>query len=217
MASPIFAGLMILMLGDSHFASPGYLVTTLQDQLIKQGAQVQTEAACGAPASIWVAGGAAPCGSAERVQSGPVKTVAAGKAAVPSLATLVAQLHPNLLVIGAGDTMAGYAQPTLPAAYITQQISGLTREIQALNIPCVWVGPGWGTEGGPYFKNFARAKEMNEFLSTHVAPCRYIDSQQFARPGEWPTFDGQHYTAVGYQKWGLALDGALTQLAQQRP
>lgn len=29
MASPILAGLTVLMLGDSHFATQGYLITTL--------------------------------------------------------------------------------------------------------------------------------------------------------------------------------------------
>jgi len=217
MASPIFAGLMILMLGDSHFASQGYLANTLGDELMAQGAKVVSEAACGAQVSIWVAGGAPPCGSAERVQSGPLKVSPPNKGMVPSVATLAGQFHPNLIIVGSGDTMAGYAQPTFPAAYVEQQITSFTREIQRLGVPCVWIGPGWGTEGGPYFKTFARAKEMNQFLAAHVAPCRYIDSQTFAQPGDWPTFDGQHYTAAGYQKWALAIDAALTKLAQTPP
>jgi hypothetical protein len=217
MASPIFAGLTILMLGDSHFASTGYLINTLADELMRQGAKVTTYAACGAPTSIWVDGGAPPCGAAERVMSGPVKTTPAGKGNVPSLNAMVSSIHPNLIIIGAGDTMAGYAQPTLPTSYINQQVGALTRQISALNIPCVWIGPGWGTEGGPYFKTFARAHEMSDYLANHVAPCRYIDSLQFAKPGEWQTFDGQHYNAAGYQKWGQALDQALVRMAQTPP
>ena len=30
------------------------------------------------------------------------------------LERLLAQYHPNLVIIGAGDTMAGYAQPAVP-------------------------------------------------------------------------------------------------------
>jgi hypothetical protein len=217
MASPIFAGLVILMLGDSHFATQGYLATTLGDALMAQGAKVQSEAACGSQVSIWVSGGAASCGAAERIQSGPLKVSPPNKGVVPSMATLVAKVHPNLIIVVAGDTMAGYAQPTFSASYVEQQILGFTREIQRLGVPCVWIGPGWGTEGGPYFKNFARVKVMSEFLAAHVAPCRYIDSLQFSQPGEWPTFDGQHYTGVGYQKWALAIDAELTKLAQTRP
>lgn len=202
------------MLGDSHFATQGYLATTLQDELIRQGAKVTTYAACGAPSGIWLEAGVAPCGTAERVQSGPLKVDHGKTARVRTLDALVAEVHPNLVVIGGGDTMAGYAQKEFPAQYMNDQVTPLTRRIQAANLPCVWIGPGWGTEGGPYFKTYARARETSEFLASHVAPCRYIDSTRFAQPGEWATFDGQHYTAVGYQKWGMAIDEAIVQLAQ---
>ncbi len=214
MASPILAGLTVLMLGDSHFATQGYLVTTLQDALISQGAKVTTEAACGAPTGVWVSEGAAPCGTAERVQSGPVKTNKAANAHVPPLDQMIQTVHPNLIIIGSGDTMAGYAQKTLPVDYINENVNALIRRIQATGIPCVWIGPGWGTEGGPYFKTYARVKEMSDYLSTHVAPCRYIDSLNFAQPGEWATFDGQHYGLAGYQKWGAAIDSQILALAQ---
>ncbi len=215
MASPVLAGLTILMLGDSHFATQGYLVTTLQDLLIQQGAKVVTEAACGAPASIWTEAGVAPCGTAERIQSGPVKVDHTGKTHTRPLDELVAEYHPNLIVVGSADTMGGYAQPALPTQYIKDEVSRLTHRIQATNIPCLWIGPGWGTEGGPYFKTYARVRELNDYLSHEVAPCRYIDSTKFAQPGEWPTFDGQHYTAASYQKWGQALDQEIVQMVQQ--
>ena len=204
------------MLGDSHFATQGYLVTTLQDALIQQGAKVVTEAACGAPASVWAEAGIAPCGSAERVQSGPIKKDGSNHAYVPAFESLVDKYHPNLIVIGSGDTMAGYAQATLPAQWIGDQIKSITRRIQAANLPCVWIGPGWGTEGGPYFKNYARVREVNAYLPSNVAPCRYIDSTRFAQPGEWSTFDGQHYTLPAYQKWGLAIDQAIVSLVQAK-
>lgn len=214
MASPILAGLTILMLGDSHFATQGYLVTTLQDALMAHGAKVTTEAACGAPSGIWVAGGLAPCGSAERVEAGPLKLKKASQAQVPGIEQLVRQVHPNLIIVGGGDTMAGYAHKDLPTQYIDENVSSLIKRIQATGIPCVWIGPGWGTEGGPYFKTYARVKELNDFLSTHVAPCRYIDSLKLSQPGEWNTFDGQHYTLPAYQKWGAAIDGQILALAQ---
>ena len=75
--------------------------------------------------------------------------------------------------------MAGYAQPALPAEWIGEQIKDITRRIQAANLPCVWIGPGWGTEGGPYFKNYARVRQVNAYLESNVAPCRYIDSTKF--------------------------------------
>lgn len=214
MASPILAGVTILMLGDSHFATRGYLVSTLQDALLEQGAKVTTVAACGAPSSVWTTGLRAPCGTAERVGNGPVVKNSANDAPVQPLEQLVNKYHPNLIIVGNGDTMAGYGQPAFPADYVGEQVTSLTQRIQAINIPCVWIGPGWGTEGGPYFKTFARVREENAYLATHVAPCRYIDSLTFSQPGEWPTFDGQHYTLAGYAKWGKAIDDAITKLAQ---
>lgn len=202
------------MLGDSHFATPGYLISTLGDALMSQGAKVTTEAACGAPTSVWVSAGMSTCGTAERIGSGPVKLGKAATAHVPSLEQLIQDVHPNLIIIGSGDTMAGYAQKTLPTQYIEENVGALTQRIQAAGLPCVWIGPGWGTEGGPYFKTYARAKEMSEFLSAHVQPCRYIDSLKFAQPGEWNTFDGQHYTLPGYQKWGAAIDKEILALAE---
>nr|WP_158742294.1 SGNH/GDSL hydrolase family protein [Acidisphaera sp. L21] len=216
MASPLLAGLAILMLGDSHFASQGYLVTTLQDALIAQGASVVTEAACGAPTGVWGTSGSAPCGSAERVQSGPVRKDNSNQAHAVALPDLVAKYHPNLIIIGSGDTIAGYAQPTLPAQWIGEQIQQVTARIQEANLPCIWIGPGWGEEGGPYFKNYARVRQVNTYLAAHVAPCRYIDSTTFAQPGEWKTFDGQHYTLPAYQKWGLDVDQAIVSMVHTK-
>ncbi len=216
MASSILAGLTILMLGDSHFATRGYLISTLQDALVQQGAKVTTEAACGAPTGVWVEAGVAPCGTAERKDLGPVVRNDAANAPVRPLRQLVEAVHPNLIIVGAGDTMAGYAQPQFSTGWIDQQVGELTASIRATGIACVWIGPGWGTEGGPYFKTYARVRQMNDYLSQHVAPCRYIDSTKFAAPGEWSTFDGQHYTLSGYQKWGAAIDGAIVSLAEGR-
>ena len=36
MLTSLFAGMSILLIGDSHLAAPGYLITTLQDDLVKQ-------------------------------------------------------------------------------------------------------------------------------------------------------------------------------------
>ena len=88
---------------------------------------------------------------------------------------LIAEHHPNLVVIEMGDTMAGYGQQTLPRGWIYQQVRTLTQRIAAQNLPCIWVGPPWGNEGSSYHKTFARVKEMSEFLCAAVAPCNYID------------------------------------------
>jgi hypothetical protein len=111
--------------------------------------------------------------------------------------------------------MAGYGQKDFPQAWIYQQVRALTGRIAAQNVPCVWVGPPWGSEGSSYHKTFDRVKQMSEFLSTAVAPCKFIDSTQFSKPGEWPTIDGQHLTSSGYKAWGADIAQALDRMAPQ--
>jgi hypothetical protein len=130
-----------------------------------------------------------------------------------SIDTLIQQTHPNLIVVEIGDALAGYGDRELRRGYVSEQVALLTDRIKAHHLPCVWIGPGWGTEGGPYFKTFARVKEYSDYLATQVAPCEYIDSLTLSKPGEWPTFDGQHYTVPGYQKWGAALSTVILQSA----
>jgi lysophospholipase L1-like esterase len=45
-----------------------------------------------------------------------------------------------------------------------------------------------------------------------VAPCRYVDSTQFAKPREWPTTDGQHLTMAGYRGWADGIAKAVIRL-----
>ncbi|HVH82099.1 MAG TPA: SGNH/GDSL hydrolase family protein, partial [Stellaceae bacterium] len=128
---------------------------------------------------------------------------------------LIAKTHPNLIVIEMGDTMAGYGQKDFPQAWIYQQVHALTGRVAAQNVPCVWVGPPWGSEGSSYHKTFDRVKQMSEFLATAVAPCRFIDSTQFSKPGEWPTIDGQHLTGSGYKAWAGDIGQSIDQMASQ--
>ena len=72
---------------------------------------------------------------------------------MPPLDTLIQQVHPNLIIVGGGDTMAGYAQKTLPVQYIDENVTALTRRIQAAGIPCVWIGPGLGHGGRSVFQD----------------------------------------------------------------
>ena len=207
----LLAGLAFLMVGDSHFATKNYLITTLQDGLMKAGARSEAFGACGMPAGAWVAPRPVPCGTAQRIGSGPVQEDRSPKAVSWSIDALIDRYKPDVVVIGIGDTMGGYNQREMPRPWIQENVEELTARVAAHHLPCVWIGPGWGTEGGPYFKTYARAKELSDFLSTAVAPCAYVDSLALSKPGEWPTFDGQHYTAVGYQRWGAALAQAITQ------
>jgi hypothetical protein len=63
-----------------------------------------------------------------------------------------------------------------------------------------------------YHKSSTRLKELSQFLAKVVAPCSYIDSLGFAQPGEWPTLDGEHLTQPSYNKWSIAITGAIVRL-----
>ena len=211
----LLAGLTILVLGDSHMVTSGYLITTLHDDLLEQGATVDTYGMCGANAGDWVYPSTVSCGRAERLgKEGPQIDRKSG-APTYQVDTLINKTHPNLVVIEIGDTMAGYGQKEFPQAWIYQQVHALTGRIAAQNVPCVWVGPPWGSEGSSYHKTFDRVKQMSEFLSTAVAPCKFIDSTQFAKPTDWPTIDGQHLTSSGYRAWGADIARSLDQMAPQ--
>lgn len=211
----LLAGLTILVIGDSHMVTRDYLITTLHNDLLAQGAHVDTYGMCGANAGDWVYPTTVSCGKAERIgQEGP-KIERAPNTPTYQIDQLIAKSHPNLIVIEMGDTMAGYGQTSFPQGWIYQQVHALTGRIAAQNIPCVWVGPPWGSEGSSYHKTFDRVKEMSEFLSTAVAPCRFIDSTQFSKPNEWPTIDGQHLTNSGYKAWGADIAAALDQMVPQ--
>ena len=53
----------------------------------------------------------------------------------------------------------------------------------------------------------------SKFLAANVAPCSYIDSLAFSKPGQWATIDGQHMTATGYRTWSNEINKALLQTA----
>jgi hypothetical protein len=198
-------GLSLLILGDSHFGMQNYLITTLQDELIRRGAKVATYSACGSPPSIWLTVRVASCGTAQRLQAGSIAQQKGADAKTAPIDQLVAQNKPNMIVVAMADTIGGYTRPAMPRDDIQEQVSALTDKIRSLNIPCLWVGPSWGTEGGPFMKTFARVEELSKYMATVVSPCTYVDSTALSKPGEWPTFDGQHFTVAGYKSYGAAL------------
>lgn len=207
--SALLAGLTVLIIGDSHLSTPGYLITSLHDDLTAQGAEVYSFGACGVAAGEWMLKTPSPCGGAIREKTGHVK-VLTGKAAVTTpLPKLVKTYKPNLIVVVNGDTMAAYNQPSMSKTWIWQQVSTLTKGIKASGASCVWVGPAWGSEGGKFGKTFARAEEMSKYLSEISAPCTYIDSLKMSKKGEWGTIDGQHFNNAGYRAWGAAIANAI--------
>lgn len=198
------AGLSILMIGDSHLASPSNLTGPLNDKLLDSGAEVHSLGVCGAHAGDWTKVTKGICGGAERRGRAKATLVGSTAATVP-VKQLIAKEKPDLLVVVMGDTIAGYDKPTFSRAYAWQNVTALTKDIASTGVRCIWVGPAWGSEGGKYGKTFARVEQVSKFLSSNVAPCTYVDSLKFSKPGQWATIDGQHFTINGYKLWADAI------------
>jgi hypothetical protein len=209
------AGLVILVIGDSHMAGPGYLISTLHESLRAQGATVYTYGMCGASAESWLQRTTVSCGRAQRVDAGPVQAEHDKPQITWQIGELLEKHHPNLVIVEAGDAMAQYGTPQLPKAWIYDQVHQLIGRIKAANATCAWVGPIWGRADSPYHKDDARVREEAQFLSQSVAPCAYIDSTQFSKPGEWETTDGEHLTTGGYRMWAANITSALVRLKTQ--
>jgi hypothetical protein len=209
MASSLLAGLSILLIGDSHLATPEYLIGSLHNELLAKGAKVHSLGICGAQAGDWLKVSAAgTCGGAERKGSAKA-VVLRGKAATQPIAELIASEKPDLVLVVLGDTMAGYTQANFQRAWVWQQTTKLVKSIASTGTQCAWVGPNWGSEGGKYGKTYARVEQIATLLSTNVAPCGFIDSLKLSKKGQWATVDGQHLTATGYKQWGAGIAGAL--------
>jgi lysophospholipase L1-like esterase len=206
------AGLAILVLGDSHMAGGNYLISSLHDALVADGATVDSYGMCGASADAWLTKTTVSCGRAERHgKAGPI--VDMGKQDYTwQINDLLAKHHPNLVIVEAADAMGGYGSPQLPRAWIYEQTHALATRIAASGASCIWVGPVYGAANSPYHKDDARVRELSQFLSQSVAPCKYIDSTRFAQPGQWPTTDGQHLTTAGYKAWGQDIANEVDQL-----
>lgn len=212
------AGFVILIIGDSHIGSAWFYNDPLQDALVSQGAHVHGFGVCGAAASDWIDPAPIVCGRGEKHDNQPARIETGHNLRGWSLAQLINQYQPNLVIAEFGDTIAGYGvQPTLPRDLISEQVRDLLIPIKGRNLPCIWIGPPWGREGGPYKKTNARVKEVSDYLSQIVAPCHYIDSLKFSQPGQWPTRDGLHLTEQGTEIWDKYIVSSIDQIAQGLP
>jgi hypothetical protein len=212
MMNMLLAGLTILVLGDSHMAGHDYLISSLHDALESQGAIVHSYGMCGANPDAWLQKTTVSCGRAERHDKGQPVAETGKQEYTWQIADLLAQHHPNLVIVESADAMGGYGSPELPKAWIYQQTHALAARIHAAIAACVWVGPIWGKGDSPYHKTDARVAELSQFLAQSVAPCSYVDSTRFAKPGEWPTTDGQHLTVNGYKAWGSDIAQSIDQI-----
>jgi lysophospholipase L1-like esterase len=216
--SGVLAGLAILVIGDSHIAAQGQFNNLLHEQLVEQGAEVNTFGVCSSLPDDWLQPSETPCGRGERHDNGPAQMSKTGSVQGWLLPALIAQYKPNLVVVEIGDTLAGYgAAPDLPKASIAKQVDDLLQPIRANKISCIWIGPPWGTEGGAYKKTFTRVKALSDYLSQIVSPCHYVDSLEASAPGAWPTVDGVHFTPSGTRLWDSYIISSIDKIARELP
>jgi len=201
------AGLVILVIGDSQMMN---MLPSLHNALETDGAVVHSYAVCGSTAQDWVVPGIASCGTLER-QDKAAAVLDQKSKPTWNISTLIAQHHPNLIVVQLGDTFAGFGGQ-IEQGWVHQQITALTGKIAASNVSCVWIGPTWGKNAGPYHRTDAEVQAFSQLLSTSVAPCTFINSTTFARPGEWQTRDGGHLEPDGYRKWSAAITATIVRL-----
>lgn len=206
----VLAGLTLLVLGESHMSLQNHLTEPLNAALVAKGAQVHSIGACGASAADWLTTKKVDCGAE---QQGTGKLLIKGREATTTpIKDLIAKEKPDVVVLVIADTMASYDKPAFPKAWAWQSVTNLTKAIAATGTKCVWVGPAWGKEGGMYKKNDSRTQLMSKFLEANVAPCTYVDSLKMAKPGQWQTTDGQHFTVAGYKSWGAGIADAIAKL-----
>jgi hypothetical protein len=202
------AGPNVLVLGESHLSLPEHMMEPLHAALTKQGANVHSIGVCGANAADWLAvtSKGTEC-SAEKIGSDATVYKKYGSSTQP-IKQIITKDKVDLVLVVIGDTMGSYDSPSFPKAWAWQNITSLTKELKNDGVQCVWVGPAWGQPGAKYNKTDTRVKEFVQFLSKNVAPCSFIDSTTFSKPGEWKTTDGQHFTPPGYVAWANAIVNA---------
>jgi hypothetical protein len=207
-AASVLLGLSVLVIGESHLTLNNHLREPLVQDLLAQGAaHVHVVGACGASPARWTKSTQVDCG-ADQVDRRP-PTVLGKEAHTTPITDLIQADKPNLVVVIEGDTMGSYDKPAFPKAWAWQEVTSLTKAIADTHTACVWVGPGWGGSSGQFAKGDDRVRELSAFLANNVAPCAYVDSTTFAKPGQWQTLDGEHYTQTGYVAWSKAIVNAM--------
>jgi hypothetical protein len=202
--SALLAGLTLLIIGDSHVTFKDSLLSILPEAYTQAGAKVVTYGVCSSTAADWVVPNSNNgCGAYQRIGTAPVGAAIMTPTAPPPITSLIAQWHPDVVLVVLGDTMAAYGQKEISTNWADEQVKTLTMTLG--HTACIWIGPTWGEYSPRYGKTDKRAQEMATFLKSEVAPCTYIDGTQLMRPGSPKTIDGVHLTADSYKVWAAGI------------
>lgn len=202
------AGKVVLVVGDSHLVRTQHLTEPLYRALTAQGATVYAYGSCGATPSEFLQQAKTDCGRSSMVPRGGL-TVMEGVQPVWDLRQLLKEVHPARVVVVIGDTLGAYRQKTFPRSWVWDEVTQMTGVLNETHVQCTWVGPPWGRSGGGYGKTPERVEALSKYLSEIVAPCAYVDTTRFAKPGEWGSYDGQHLDAGSYKAWAAGIAQTL--------
>ena len=173
------AGLVILVLGDSHMAGPTYLISSLHEALEAQGATVDSYGMCGANPDAWLEKTTVSCGRAER-HGAAADPGGKRKAGIYLANQRFAQQAPPQH----GDRRGGRRDGRLRLAATTEGVDlrSVARAGDAHQCGGCFLrlgGAGLRRVNSPYHKADDRVRELSEFLSQSVAPCVYVDLLKF--------------------------------------
>src|SRR5260221_550459 len=99
------AGLVVLVIGDSHIASIGFFNNTLHDALMAQGAQAHSYGVCSSLAEDWLKPLSISCGGGERHNNQPPHLVDRSGAQPWAISNLIAQHHPDIVIVELADSI----------------------------------------------------------------------------------------------------------------
>jgi hypothetical protein len=99
MMSMALAGLVVLVIGDSHMAGRDYLISSLHDALTSEGAIVHSYGMCGASADAWLQKTTVSCGRAERHEHNPPIAETGKQEYTWTINELLEKHHPNLVIV----------------------------------------------------------------------------------------------------------------------
>lgn len=198
-------GVTLLIIGDSHVAFEGSLLSVLPEAYEQMGAKVITYGDCSSTPKAWIKGPTDNgCGGSVREGTAPITDPYETKFPFPDINTLINKWHPTAVIVVYGDTLGAYNAETLPAEWVEREMTPLTTAISS-KTQCIWVGPTWGTFNPRYGKTEQKTQRISDFLSTHVKPCTYIDSTLLMKSHAVKTVDGLHLTPQSYKVWGAGI------------
>jgi len=183
---PIGPGTRVLMIGDSH--TVGTYGREMDSLLRSTGASVESYGSSGSSPSWWMRGTPTSSGFVGRHADGTVEQPADWRTShvTPRLRDLIAQQHPDVLVVSLGGNMRGMTD-----AQIQRQVRELGEVARESGTRLVWAGPPSRREDAG---DHAEIDRFDRVMREAVAPFgNYVASSRYT---EYSGADGIHYSGA---------------------